>query len=132
MESSLRRSYQTVSTVRPLVSLELPLFLFLMLCSAAHHLVATTAGLQILHRDITDDNIVIFPKVDTQGGVRKLVWKGILADWEISKPITMSGSSRARQPERTVRRTAKLAVVPLILITTCVGRETGNSCLSTS
>ncbi|PIL32464.1 hypothetical protein GSI_05166 [Ganoderma sinense ZZ0214-1] len=70
-------------------------------CLTTHHLVATVEGLKILHRDITDDNIVIFPKIETSGNIRKLAWKGILADWEISKPITTDGSSRARQPERT-------------------------------
>nr|VWO95670.1 Uncharacterized protein [Ganoderma boninense] len=70
-------------------------------CLSTHHLVATGESLGILHRDITDDNILIFPKVETHGNVRKLVWKGILADWEISKPITNDGMSRARQPERT-------------------------------
>lgn len=82
--------------------MELLSLTLLMFCFAAHHLVATSDGLQILHRDITDDNIVIFPKVETHDSVRKLVWKGILADWEISKPITTVGPSRARQPERTV------------------------------
>ncbi|KAI1781859.1 hypothetical protein LXA43DRAFT_1105197 [Ganoderma leucocontextum] len=70
-------------------------------CLTTHHLVATHDGLKILHRDITDDNIVIFPKAEIVGNVRKLVWKGILADWEISKPIVMDAPARARQPERT-------------------------------
>ncbi|KAM5541548.1 hypothetical protein V8D89_004738 [Ganoderma adspersum] len=70
-------------------------------CLTTHCLVATDDGLKILHRDVTDDNIVIFPKIETKDGVRKLVWKGILTDWEISKPITVDGSSKARQPERT-------------------------------
>ncbi|TBU36983.1 hypothetical protein BD309DRAFT_827016, partial [Dichomitus squalens] len=56
---------------------------------------------KILHRDITDDNIMILPKVETTNGVRRIVWRGILTDWEISKPIVTGGVPRARQPERT-------------------------------
>ncbi|KAI1788213.1 hypothetical protein LXA43DRAFT_894995 [Ganoderma leucocontextum] len=57
----------------------------------------------ILHRDITGDNILIYPKVITKvDGSRRLEWKGILSDWEISKLIvTEAMLPRPRQPERT-------------------------------
>ncbi|EIW52973.1 uncharacterized protein TRAVEDRAFT_135109, partial [Trametes versicolor FP-101664 SS1] len=58
----------------------------------------------IIHRDISGGNILIFPKVvhDVQAGTKALNWSGLLTDWELSKPLRhKSGQLRARQPERT-------------------------------
>ncbi|TBU40238.1 hypothetical protein BD309DRAFT_927506 [Dichomitus squalens] len=57
--------------------------------------------LNILHRDISDSNILIHPKVIEGDGGLLIVWKGILADWEISKPVSTDVRIIARQPERT-------------------------------
>lgn len=72
----------------------------------AHHRAATSRTLEvrILHRDVSDKNILIYPKiVRSADGRRLLTWRGILTDWEISKPIPkVDGEEHARQPERTV------------------------------
>ncbi|PIL27022.1 hypothetical protein GSI_10161 [Ganoderma sinense ZZ0214-1] len=69
-------------------------------CLKTHKLAATHPIVGVLHRDITGNNILIYPKVVTQeDGSRRLEWKGILSDWEISKPV--AADSRPRQPERT-------------------------------
>ncbi|EJF56419.1 hypothetical protein DICSQDRAFT_183836 [Dichomitus squalens LYAD-421 SS1] len=76
-------------------------------CLAAHSGAATSKRLKvrILHRDISDKNIVIYPKITLSSqGVRSLVWGGLLTDWEISKPILEPNiQPKARQPERTGR-----------------------------
>ena len=78
-----------------------------MVSLVAHHGAATSKSLKVrvLHRDVSDQNILIYPKiVKSKNGARTLVWGGILTDWEISKPIPkFDGEERARQPERTVR-----------------------------
>ncbi|TBU36902.1 hypothetical protein BD309DRAFT_877454, partial [Dichomitus squalens] len=70
-------------------------------CFETHRLAANLENNGILHRDITDDNIVIYPGVGMKDGCRQLLWRGILTDWEISKPIAVGVRPRARQPERT-------------------------------
>ena len=74
---------------------------------AAHYHAATSEKLDvhILHRDVSDQNIVIYPKItESAGGVRSLIWGGLLTDWEISKPILEHNvQPKARQPERSVR-----------------------------
>ncbi|KAI1786104.1 hypothetical protein LXA43DRAFT_1099549 [Ganoderma leucocontextum] len=71
-------------------------------CLKTHHLAATRPSLQILHRDISDGNIIIIPKVAVmRDGRHVLNWTGVLTDWENSKPIDMQPLVRARQPERT-------------------------------
>ena len=78
-----------------------------MVSLVAHHGAATSKSLKVrvLHRDVSDQNILIYPKiVKSKNGARTLVWGGILTDWEISKPIPkFEREERARQPERTVR-----------------------------
>ncbi|KAI0808264.1 hypothetical protein C8Q74DRAFT_1434838 [Fomes fomentarius] len=66
----------------------------------AHHQATTKVG--ILHRDVSGGNILILPVyVENQGG-NAIAWRGILADWEMSKPLNGSGQpDHARQPERT-------------------------------
>ncbi|PIL32453.1 hypothetical protein GSI_05155 [Ganoderma sinense ZZ0214-1] len=55
--------------------------------------------LNILHRDISAGNIIIYPKVEIINGKRSLRWVGLLTDWEMSKRTDQS--PRRRQPERT-------------------------------
>ncbi|TBU58948.1 hypothetical protein BD310DRAFT_977001 [Dichomitus squalens] len=66
------------------------------------HYEATTKSMMI-HRDISSGNILILPKFvipdDGDGNTTlRIRWRGILADWELSKPLQDVG---ARQPERT-------------------------------
>ena len=54
-----------------------------------------------LHRNITDKCTLICAKVVTDNADQKSVqWRGILANWELSKEF--GESSIARQPERNV------------------------------
>ncbi|EJF59448.1 hypothetical protein DICSQDRAFT_172045 [Dichomitus squalens LYAD-421 SS1] len=70
-------------------------------CVYAHSKAATNPKTQLLHRDISGGNILILPKVSNEeDGIRILKWTGILADWEMSKPL-QNPLSRPRQPERT-------------------------------
>ncbi|RPD53593.1 hypothetical protein L226DRAFT_561064 [Lentinus tigrinus ALCF2SS1-7] len=74
-------------------------------CIFAHHKAATDAENPILHRDVSGGNILIYPKVfhDEASNVWSVQWSGLLADWEMSKPITDKpvGKVQGRQPERT-------------------------------
>ncbi|TFK90439.1 hypothetical protein K466DRAFT_660832 [Polyporus arcularius HHB13444] len=56
---------------------------------------------RIIHRDITSGNMLILPMFETtDGGVElRVVWKGLLCDWELSKP--QAPSNKGEQPERT-------------------------------
>ncbi|TFK83362.1 hypothetical protein K466DRAFT_665889, partial [Polyporus arcularius HHB13444] len=54
----------------------------------------------VIHRDVSGGNILIYPKVDTnRKGIRELRWAGLLTDWELSKKL--DAPRKARQPERT-------------------------------
>ncbi|KAI1782104.1 hypothetical protein LXA43DRAFT_957881 [Ganoderma leucocontextum] len=64
---------------------------------------ATKAKTQLLHRDISGGNILIYPRVrrDKDGENPQMVWSGVLADWELAKPIdTVEAASKATQEER--------------------------------
>lgn len=62
-----------------------------------------------LHRNITDRSTLIYAKVLTHGdGARTIEWRGILADWELSKAGAGPERSIARQPERNVSRSANV------------------------
>ncbi|KAI0641693.1 hypothetical protein C8Q79DRAFT_287183 [Trametes meyenii] len=70
-------------------------------CVVAHQ-DAFKAG--IVHRDVSGGNILIYPKVayDIDTNEAGMNWSGLLADWELSKPVVEKGGlHRARQPERT-------------------------------
>ncbi|TBU58917.1 hypothetical protein BD310DRAFT_1012262 [Dichomitus squalens] len=70
-------------------------------CVYAHSKAATNPKTKLLHRDISGGNILILPKVSNEeDGSHFLKWTGILADWEMSKPL-QNPLSRPRQPERT-------------------------------
>ncbi|KAI0631751.1 hypothetical protein C8Q77DRAFT_158005 [Trametes polyzona] len=58
---------------------------------------------KIMHRDISGGNILIYPRVTSLEGSEKksVAWGGLLADWELSKPIGGVHDDCARQPERT-------------------------------
>ena len=72
--------------------------------SIAHYEAATKPENPRLHRDISSGNILIYPRITkTVTGRRFIQWKGLLADWEMSKPICKGDEVRQpRQPERTV------------------------------
>ncbi|KAI0631752.1 hypothetical protein C8Q77DRAFT_1128634 [Trametes polyzona] len=64
----------------------------------AHEMALTNA--QIMHRDVSGGNILIYPRVDPT--TPEVYWSGMLADCELSKPVSQQGERpRARQPERT-------------------------------
>ncbi|KAI0667547.1 hypothetical protein C8Q78DRAFT_1105481, partial [Trametes maxima] len=70
-------------------------------CVIAHQ-DAFKAG--IVHRDVSGGNILIYPKVayDVETNEAIMNWSGLLADWELSKPVVEKGGLHcARQPERT-------------------------------
>lgn len=77
-----------------------------------------------MHRDVSGGNILIFPiLVKSKGGVY-VAYVGILADWEMSKPLD---KKYPRQPERTVSyRYCKSNTSMLISI--FVNRAHGSSC----
>ncbi|KAI1788182.1 hypothetical protein LXA43DRAFT_1097516 [Ganoderma leucocontextum] len=73
-------------------------------CVFAHYEAFTKPETPLLHRDISAGNILIYPRVvvNATSGVAVLRWKGILADWEMSKPTHKGdGPCIPRQPERT-------------------------------
>ena len=83
----------------------------------------------LLHRDISSGNILILPTFEiTRGGTElRVVWRGLLCDWELSKPIAPSEKDeKARQPERTVKDPAFLSPPNATNINS---RERGNICL---
>ncbi len=58
---------------------------------------------KLIHGDISIGNVLILPTLVKKDGQWRVEWRGILADWELSKPIPEDGQPhRARQPERTV------------------------------
>ncbi|KAI0631767.1 hypothetical protein C8Q77DRAFT_1211054 [Trametes polyzona] len=70
-------------------------------CIIAHKDAVNKA--KIMHRDISGGNILIYPRATSFGnsGKKHVAWRGLLADWELSKPIGGVHDDRARQPERT-------------------------------
>ncbi|KAI0323283.1 hypothetical protein GY45DRAFT_1264877, partial [Cubamyces sp. BRFM 1775] len=68
----------------------------------AHRDAVTKAN--VVHRDVSSGNILILPKVvhNKKTGRPCFAWKGLLADWELSKPIHEAEPLlRPRQPPRT-------------------------------
>ncbi|KAH9915460.1 uncharacterized protein BXZ73DRAFT_54292 [Epithele typhae] len=54
---------------------------------------------QLLHRDVSVGNILILPRFEDNGdGTSQIVWRGILADWEMAKSVLVT---IATQPMRT-------------------------------
>ncbi|TBU38879.1 hypothetical protein BD309DRAFT_929911 [Dichomitus squalens] len=69
-------------------------------CLSTHEQVAAELGL--LHRDISDGNILMYPKIEKQETGLSLVWRGYLIDWEAAKPIAPHNACFVvRQPERS-------------------------------
>ncbi len=69
----------------------------------AAHWKATEVG--ILHRDVSGGNILILPmrRIPLKAGPEIIAWFGMLADWEMSKPLnSVVAFLKPRQPERTV------------------------------
>ncbi|KAI0806751.1 hypothetical protein C8Q74DRAFT_1362347 [Fomes fomentarius] len=66
----------------------------------AHQQAVTKA--HIIHGDISVGNVLILPTIVEEDGKRVVRWRGILADWELSKDIPEDGTkATARFPERT-------------------------------
>ena len=64
---------------------------------------------RIIHHDISSGNILVLPKLeqkagdDDSKGLMEVHWRGLLGDWEHSKPISENiEDGVAREPERTV------------------------------
>ena len=62
---------------------------------------------KIIHCDISSGNILILPVFVkheiTDDSALRVTWRGVLADWELSKPIPHGEEiDRAWQPERVV------------------------------
>ena len=70
----------------------------------AHFDAATKTEVKILHRDISGGNILIIPCVLTDKNGSEIKWRGLLTDWEMSKPMNLDKENgvAARQLERTV------------------------------
>ncbi|KAI0648434.1 hypothetical protein C8Q79DRAFT_575387 [Trametes meyenii] len=70
-------------------------------CIRAHSDAATSEA-KMLHRDISIGNILIHPTIQGEDGACRVVRRGILTDWELSKSLCDAGSEECqRQPERT-------------------------------
>ena len=70
-------------------------------CSPAHYL-AVDRKTSRLHRDISSSNIMMVPKLEDVNGVKRIVYRGLLCDWKMSKRIN-AGVRAPRQPVRSVR-----------------------------
>ncbi|KAL1942167.1 hypothetical protein VTO73DRAFT_6231 [Trametes versicolor] len=70
-------------------------------CVIAHRDAMRNA--KIIHRDVSGGNMLILPRILYIPALKKKVikWSGVLADWELSKPVDDKSPPRARQPERT-------------------------------
>ncbi|KAI0641657.1 hypothetical protein C8Q79DRAFT_284716 [Trametes meyenii] len=58
----------------------------------------------IMHRDVSGGNVLIYPKVEyvPETNEMRITWTGLLADWEMSKPVSEKVEFlRPRQPPRT-------------------------------
>ena len=96
----------------------------------AHCQAATNPKTLVLHRDISGGNILIYPRVTrNEDSTRAMVWRGILSDWELSRPVDDEYSpSKATQAEQMVSsHFLQCLRRPLSL----VRREHINSCPST-
>ncbi|KAI0324665.1 hypothetical protein GY45DRAFT_1375358 [Cubamyces sp. BRFM 1775] len=67
-------------------------------CLEAHY-VAVNEKTSRLHRDISDSNIMMIPKLEIMGGVKMIVLRGLLCDWEMSKRI----NTDVRAPRQPVK-----------------------------
>lgn len=72
--------------------------------TVAHVEVSTKSTALFLHHAISSGNILIYLHFRVnKNGVAVLQWRGILADWGMSKPVHRGdGPRKPRQPERTV------------------------------
>ncbi|RDX50657.1 hypothetical protein OH76DRAFT_1380067 [Lentinus brumalis] len=71
-------------------------------CIVSHHSAATILEKPRLHRDVSGGNVLIYPQIfDDINGKYHLKWTGLLADWEMSKPILADGKRGPPHPERT-------------------------------
>ncbi|TFK83367.1 hypothetical protein K466DRAFT_602927, partial [Polyporus arcularius HHB13444] len=73
-------------------------------CIVAHYTAATIPEKPRLHRDVSGGNVLMYPQILSSKGQYYMKWTGLLADWEMSKPIPgkpSDGKQGPRQPERT-------------------------------
>ncbi|KAI0656055.1 hypothetical protein C8Q70DRAFT_1056934 [Cubamyces menziesii] len=68
-------------------------------CLEAHYL-AVDRKTSRLHRDISSSNIMMVPKLEDVNGVKRIVYRGLLCDWKMSKRIN-AGVRAPRQPVRS-------------------------------
>ena len=55
----------------------------------------------LLHRDISRGNLLALPTlVRGHDGIVRVVWKGLLVDWELSEPIEGTVGNAAPLPTR--------------------------------
>ncbi|PIL32460.1 hypothetical protein GSI_05162 [Ganoderma sinense ZZ0214-1] len=66
----------------------------------AHFEAATKPEVPLLHRDVSGGNILIVPHILKDADGAEIKWRGMLTDWEMSKPMDSKNTS-GRQPERT-------------------------------
>ncbi|TFK80914.1 hypothetical protein K466DRAFT_604945, partial [Polyporus arcularius HHB13444] len=70
-------------------------------CILAHYKAATIPEKPRLHRDVSGGNVLIYPRIfKATNGKSYLKWTGLLADWEMSKPILPDSKRGPRQSER--------------------------------
>ncbi|KAI0738025.1 hypothetical protein C8Q80DRAFT_1276043 [Daedaleopsis nitida] len=83
-------------------------------CIHAHQDAVTKCNVH--HRNISAGNVLICPTVVLcPDGKRRVVWKGILTDWEMSEPIEdPEPQPTARQRNRTANGTWQFAAVRLL------------------
>ncbi|KAI0665723.1 hypothetical protein C8Q78DRAFT_944738, partial [Trametes maxima] len=57
----------------------------------------------VLHRDISAGNVIIRPQlrpISGRPGWNRVIWTGILTDWELAKVVPKDGTKQAAgQPE---------------------------------
>ncbi|KAI0631748.1 hypothetical protein C8Q77DRAFT_1272662, partial [Trametes polyzona] len=56
---------------------------------------------KVIHRDVSGGNILVLPHITTRENVLMVISRGLLADWELAKPVSdQQGGPRARRLER--------------------------------
>ncbi|KAI0631756.1 hypothetical protein C8Q77DRAFT_1211043 [Trametes polyzona] len=68
-------------------------------CVVAH--MDATERSKVIHRDVSGCNILILPHITARENVLMVISRGLLADWELSKPVSdQQGGPRGRRLER--------------------------------
>ncbi|KAI0631766.1 hypothetical protein C8Q77DRAFT_1074732 [Trametes polyzona] len=70
-------------------------------CVVAH--MDATEKSKVIHRDVSGGNILVLPHITARENVLMVISRGLLADWELAKPVSdQQGGPRARRLERVV------------------------------